>query len=182
LLTWPILDMRIEVVAPDSKWKGQFRREADQIVRALGDIVVAIHHIGSTAIPDIYAKPIIDILLEIDRLGQFDGRASSVLGSLGYEGLGELGISGRRYFRKNNAGGMRTHQVHAFQTGDAHIRRHLAFRDYLVAHAEVARAYSDLKQDLAKRNPEDIEAYMEGKDPFIKEHEAKALAWLGTSQ
>ena len=142
----------------------------------LGGSVAAIHHIGSTSIPGIFAKPTIDILLEAS-----DNRALEIIADgmerLGYEGLGEFGIARRRYFRKNNSSGIRTHQVHAFVRGDPHVTRHLAFRDYLIAHDNVAAAYSILKQRLAAQHPEDMDAYMDGKDPFIKEHEAKALAW-----
>ncbi|HEY7680345.1 MAG TPA: GrpB family protein, partial [Terriglobia bacterium] len=139
-------------------------------------IVVALHHIGSTAIPGIFAKPIIDILLEVDDVKGLDSRTSAMQG-LGYEGLGEFGIPGRRYFRKNNSSGIRTHQVHAFQSGSSEIERHLAFRDYIIAHPQEARRYSELKRALAKQHPEDIESYMDGKDPYIKEHEQKALTW-----
>ena len=93
---------------------------------ALRGVVVALHHIGSTSIPGIFAKPIIDILLEVSDLEKLD-KQSHALVALGYERLGEFGIVGRRYFRKNSASGIRTHHVHAFQTGNAEIERHLAF-------------------------------------------------------
>jgi GrpB-like predicted nucleotidyltransferase (UPF0157 family) len=167
---------RVQVVPHDVAWKGEFQAEADQIVGALGDIVVALHHIGSTAIPGIFAKPIIDILLEAVDLETLD-RQSRALEELAYEALGEFGIVGRRYFRKNNASRIRTHHVHAFQTGNVEIERHLAFRDYMVAHPEEARQYGELKQELATHHPEDIEAYMDGKNAYIKEQQAIALAW-----
>jgi GrpB-like predicted nucleotidyltransferase (UPF0157 family) len=97
--------------------------------------------------------------------------------AIGYEAMGEFGIPGRRYFRRDSAAGVRTHQIHAFAAGSTHIRRHLAFRDYLRAHPAIAEAYSHLKQKLAVAHPDDIYAYMDGKDPFIKEVEQKALAW-----
>jgi GrpB-like predicted nucleotidyltransferase (UPF0157 family) len=102
--------------------------------------------------------------------------------SLGYESLGEFGIPGRRYFRRDNAAGERTHQVHAFQGGSPQIPRHVAFRDFLRAHAEVAQQYSDLKRRLAAAHPTDIEAYMDGKDGFIKEMETRALAWVAAGE
>ena len=131
---------------------------------------------GSTAIPGIHAKPSIDILLEVADLAGLDARAAAMV-ELGYEPKGEFGIPGRRYFRKDSAEGIRTHQVHAFQAGDAGIERHLAFRDYLMAHPAIAKSYTVLKQQLADAHPDDIEAYMDGKDAFIKEHEARAMAW-----
>ena len=168
--------MRIQVVAHDPAWRIEFEAEAKRISRALGDIVVSLHHIGSTAIPGIFAKPIIDILLEVDDIVELDDR-SSAMEELGYEAMGEFGILGRRYFRKNNASGVRTHQVHAFEADSTEVERHLAFRDYMIAHPVEAQTYSELKQKLAQEHPDDIEAYMDGKIPYIKEHEARAIAW-----
>ena len=168
--------MRVRVVAHDPTWKNDFQAEADHIARALGDIVVFLHHIGSTAITGIFAKPIIDILLEVDDIVRLDDK-SSAMEQLGYEAMGEFGIPGRRYFRKDNASGIRTRQVHAFAAGSTEIERHLAFRDYMIAHSVAAQAYGQLKQRLAREHPDDIEAYVDGKDLFIKEHEAKAIVW-----
>ena len=168
--------MRVRVVPHDPAWKQTFEAEADAIGRALGDIVAAVHHIGSTAIPGIPAKPIIDILLEVGDIAKLDARQSA-LEQLGYEGLGEFGIAGRRYFRKDDVAGDRTHQVHAFQSNSPEIARHFAFRDYMITHPGAAQAYGELKQRLAQQHPNDIQAYMDGKDAFIKEHQAKALAW-----
>ena len=168
--------MRVQVVAHDSAWKGDFEAEADQIAYALGDIVVSLHHIGSTAIASIFAKPIIDILLEVDDIARLDNR-TPVMEQLGYEAMGEFGIRGRRYFRKDDASGISTHHVHTFQADSPEIDRYLAFRDYMIAHPEEARKYGALKQRLAREHPDDIETYMAGKDPYIKEHEAKAIAW-----
>lgn len=169
---------RILVVAHDPAWKLKFEFEAENIARVLGRVVAAIHHIGSTAIPGIHAKPIIDILLVVEEIRGLDDRIAA-MERLGYESMGEYGIPGRRYFRKDDASGTRTHQVHAFSSGSPEIARHLAFRDYMIAHPTVAEAYSTLKERLARQHPDDREAYMDGKDPFIKEHEARALAWRG---
>ena len=168
--------MLVRVVPYDSSWSHRFDLERDRVASALGDIVVALHHIGSTAVPGIRAKPIIDILLEVTDQAELD-RRSSRMESLGYEAKGEFGIPGRRYFRRNDAKGIRTHQVHAFAFGSGEALRHLAFRDYLIAHPRIAESYGDLKQQLAAQFPHDIEAYSNGKDGFVKEHEAKALLW-----
>jgi GrpB-like predicted nucleotidyltransferase (UPF0157 family) len=168
--------VKVRVVPPDPGWPAEFAAEAGRVRAALGGMTAAVHHIGSTAVPGLWAKPIIDLLLEVEALEALDARAPALTG-LGYEALGEFGIPGRRYFRKNSAAGVRTHQIHAFARGGAEGERHLAFRDYLIAHPEVARAYGRLKQRLAAAHPDDLEAYMDGKDPFIKEHEAKAVRW-----
>lgn len=171
--------MQVRVVTHDPAWKSEFQTESDRLSDALGDIVQSVYHIGSTAIPTICAKPIIDILLEVDNIVRLDESRSRIV-QLGYEALGEFGIPGRRYFRKDNASGVRTHQVHAFQADSPDIQRHIAFRDYMIAHPVEARRYGELKRKLAREHPDDIEAYMDGKDGFIKEHETKALAWLSS--
>ncbi len=67
--------------------------------------------------------------------------------------------------------------MHAFEAKSPQIERHLAFRDYMIAHPAEAQIYGELKRRLARVNPDDIEAYLDGKDPYIKEHEAKAITW-----
>lgn len=168
--------MRVEVVPPDPTWKEKFETEAQQIARVMGENVVAIHHIGSTAIPGIYAKPIIDFLVEVRDIHQTDAHTAEMT-AIGYEALGEFGLPGRRYFRKNRSPEIRTHNVHTYEVGSSEITRHLAFRDYLIAHPAIAQQYSDLKQQLAQQHPQDIEGYMDGKDAFVKAIERQALVW-----
>jgi GrpB-like predicted nucleotidyltransferase (UPF0157 family) len=168
--------VKIRVLPYDHRWPELFEVEAGGLVRALGNVVVRLHHIGSTAIPSISAKPIIDILMELADLSALDRRTAEFEG-LGYEAMGESGIPGRRYFRRNNASGVRTHQIHAFALGSPEVARHLAFRDYMIAHPDVARLYGDLKQRLAEQYADDTSAYMDGKDAFVKYHEARALEW-----
>jgi GrpB-like predicted nucleotidyltransferase (UPF0157 family) len=171
---------RVVVVPYDPAWPSEFETESKRILRALGDNVLYAHHIGSTAIPGIFAKPIVDILLEVHDLVRLDGQTGA-MEDLGYEAMGEFGIPGRRYFRRRDRSGVRTHHVHAFQRGSAEIERLLAFRDYMIAHPAEAQAYGALKRELARVHAEDRQAYMDGKDGFIKEHEAKALKWWRSS-
>lgn len=91
--------------------------------------------------------------------------------------MGELGIPDRRFFLKNNAAGIRTHHVHIFSSNSAQIDRHLAFRDYMNTHPESTQRYSELKQELAKNCPNDIDGYMDGKNEFIREIDRKAANW-----
>ena len=100
------------------------------------------------------------------------------LEDLGYQVMGEFGIEGRRYFRKG--GNNRTHHIHAFQAGDHHLIRHLAFRDYLIEHETIAKEYGELKLNIAKSSNHDNDKYCDGKDPFIKMHEINALRWYKT--
>jgi GrpB-like predicted nucleotidyltransferase (UPF0157 family) len=168
--------MKIRVVSPDPAWVARYEDEAPRLRAALKGMDVGVHHIGSTSIRGIHAKPIIDILLAVGDLNTLDSHADA-LRALGYEAKGEFGIPARRYFRKDSPAGIRTHQIHAFEQNSPGAHRHLAFRDYMNAHAQAAKAYSVLKQRLAKEFPFDSQAYMDGKDEFIKRHEALALAW-----
>lgn len=169
--------MQVQLDPPSPHWPQAFAAEAHSIHAALAGLAVKLHHIGSTSIRGIVAKPILDMLLVVPDLAALD-RHSAALGSLGYEALGEFGIAGRRYFRKHTPAGLRSHHLHAFAQGSPHVGRHLAFRDYLNAHPAMAQAYGELKRALAARFPDDMQAYVDGKDGFIKEHEAKALAWV----
>jgi GrpB-like predicted nucleotidyltransferase (UPF0157 family) len=162
----------VKVVAHDPTWSDAIDQEAALISEALGDNVLAIHHIGSTAIPGIYAKPVIDILVEVGDLAVLDD-GNAEMEALNYEVMGEFGIPGRRYFRKDNFKGIRTHQIHAFQVGSPQIARHIAFRDYLIAHPDAARAYSELKARVAKET-RTADEYMDGKDAFIREIDIRA--------
>lgn len=170
----------VVVVPYDPGWPREFERASAEVATALGASLLAIHHIGSTSVPGIHAKPVIDMLAVVADLAAVDAR-SEQMQRLGYEVMGEFGIEGRRYFRRDDASGRRTHQVHAFAEGSAHIRRHLAFRDYLRAHPATALEYAELKRNLAAAHPHDIQAYMDGKDGFIKATEARALEWVSSS-
>lgn len=166
----------VEVVPHDPQWQELFAIESRQVREALGANAIAIHHIGSTAIPGIYAKPIIDLLVKVSNLAKVDNRNTSIE-SLGYIAMGEFGIPDRRYFRKDNQAGIRTHHIHIFVSNSEQVKRHLAFRDYIIAHPEDACRYSDLKRRLAKEYPTDIDGYMDGKDSFIKAIDKKAAQW-----
>src|SRR5215213_5709802 len=157
---------KVEVVAHNRQWRAAFETEAKDVAHALGENMVAIHHIGSTAIPNIFAKPIIDLLVEVKDITKVD-KQSAAMEALGYEVMGEYGIPGRRYFRKDNEEGVRTHHIHVFEAGSAQVVRHLSFRDYLIAHPEEAQRYSELKTTLAEEHPRSMDAYMDGKDSFI---------------
>lgn len=166
----------VKVVPHDPAWRTKFEAEARRVNAALGENVVAIHHIGSTSIPGIYAKPVIDMLVEVDDIAEVDARGVE-METIGYEVMGEFGIRGRRYFRKDNDERIRTHQIHVFETGSPQIERHLAFRDYMIAHPHHAQEYSALKHTLADKHADSADAYMDAKDGFIKEMDRRAARW-----
>lgn len=163
------------VVPYSQKWKAMYEKEAEMIAEILGDNCIAVYHIGSTSVPGLAAKPIIDIMPVVKDICKVD-ECEPAFEKIGYEYLGEFGIPGRRYLRKG--GDERTHQIHIFEkSNDKDIDRHLAVRDYLRTHEEAAREYGELKKALAEKFPYDIESYCDGKDEFVKGLERKALAW-----
>ena len=165
--------MKVEVVPYNPKWSFLYEQEADMLRRILSSELVAIYHIGSTSVAGLAAKPIIDIMPVVKCIGKIDV-LNPMFEQAGYECMGEFGIPGRRYFRKG--GDNRTHQVHVFGKGDTfHIKRHLAVREYLRSHPTVCAEYGELKRRLASQYPDDIEAYCNGKETFMRQLEQKAL-------
>lgn len=158
-----------------NSWSQDFAMEAAKIQDALSSILNVLHHIGSTAIPGIYAKPIIDILAEVKSLEAVDERVVQMQ-ALGYESMGEFGIPECRFFRKNDNHGTRKYHIHVFVHQSPHLDRHLAFRDYLMAHPDTAQAYSELKRGLIQTCAGNLEAYIDGKNAFIKNVECEALS------
>ncbi len=157
---------KVEVVPYNPAWPRLFAAEAASLAALLGDELVAIHHIGSTAVPGLAAKPIIDILPVVRAIERIDA-LNDLLLALGYTPKGENGIPGRRFFSKDVEGVRRVH-VHAFAAGHPEIARHLDFVAYLRAHPAAAQAYADLKRDLARRFPNDTVGYTDAKSEFIR--------------
>lgn len=165
----------IEVHPHDPQWEKAFELEAKKIQEALGKNCIAVHHIGSTAIPDLVAKPVIDIMPIVKDLSAVD-RSNAALRHLGYEARGEAGIIFRRYFAKG--GDHRSHHLHVFEHGNDEIDRHLSFKHWLINNPKDSKAYGELKTDLAKKYPHDPIAYCFGKDGFVA-HIAEKTGWRG---
>jgi len=165
------------VFAPtDPTWVDEFAREARAIRSVLSDLAIAVHHIGSTAVDGLIAKPVIDILMVVPGLTALDARGDR-LATLGYEARGEFGIPGRRYFHKTSPLGVRTHQIHSYAEGSDAIQRHLDFRDYLRAHPAALEAYARLKVQLADRFGADVEGYANAKTVFVRDVERVGALW-----
>ncbi|AGC45445.1 hypothetical protein MYSTI_04145 [Myxococcus stipitatus DSM 14675] len=170
--------IRVELSPHDPRWADEARTEALALANALGpDLLRVVHHVGSTAVPGIRAKPILDLLPVVTRLEALDGRRSA-LEALGYEWWGELGLPGRRYCTKTDARtGRRVIQLHCYGEGSAEVVRHLAFRDYLRQHPAVAAAYDQEKARCRSLHPENSHDYSDCKNAWIQSAEAEALAW-----
>ena len=137
---------------------------------------------GSTSVPGLAAKPVLDLQVSVTDLDipELERR----LAPLGYVHVAvpDDALTAEYPFFCRPARGTRTHHIHACRAGGDQEMRHLALRDYLIAHPDEAAAYADLKRDLATRFREDRQAYIDGKDAFVKELEARAVAWADTSR
>lgn len=153
------------------EWADHFSTEAAAVAAALGDTLVAIHHIGSTAVEGLAAKPVIDMLTEVLN---HDSPTAEALIQMGYQSRGENGMPGRRYFTKGAEA--RTHHIHAFISGSPDIRRHLAFRDYLRHSPKVRDEYAAVKRAAQLACQGDIKIYGQLKHDFIACHQQRALA------
>jgi GrpB-like predicted nucleotidyltransferase (UPF0157 family) len=146
-------------------------------IAALGAHVLAVHHIGSTAVPGVIAKPVIDLLAVVDRLEWLDGRRGAVE-ALGYEWRGEYGIAGRRYAVLRGGAGESLAHLHCYEFLSPHIARHLAFRDYLRAHAASRDAYAEVKRRAWDASGGDKSRYAAAKADWVAATEAAALTWF----
>ena len=165
---------KIEVVSYNPDWPRQYLKEIKIVKDVLSREIVKAHHIGSTAVENLAAKPVIDILLEVKDVNRLD-KYNKEMEKLGYTPRGEFGIPDRRFYLKGII--ERTHHIHAFSQDSLEVKRHLAFRDYLIANPIVANEYGKLKLKLAKECNNDISEYLRLKNDFIKFHEKKALEW-----
>lgn len=153
-----------------------YEEESQRILNATGDLLVTIEHIGSTAVPGLAAKPIIDLMAAVRRLTDAE-ECIEPLQTVGYEYVAEYNeiMPERRYFRKGPPE-RRTHHLHIVEfTGDFWTR-HLLFRDYLRAHPKEAQEYCRLKKDLSAKYRTDREGYTEAKASFIESVISKAQA------
>jgi GrpB-like predicted nucleotidyltransferase (UPF0157 family) len=166
----------VELKPHDPEWAAGAERETGRLRTALGNILVRVHHIGSTSIPGLVAKPILDLIpvvRSIDELDQAQGRIEA----LGYEWWGEFGLPGRRYCSlTDKVSGKRLVQLHCYAEGSPEITRHLAFRDYLRARPELVAEYEAVKRRCAEAHPESSHAYGDCKGDWVKRIETEALA------
>ena len=156
---------RVELVEYDAEWPLLYVEAVDKIKSILGENCNEIHHIGSTAIPNICAKPIIDILPVVNDIKKVDS-LNHQFEVLGYVCMGEYGIPGRRFYWKSKE--KRTHHIHLFEKGSSEISRHVEFKNFMISHSDYAKSYSLIKQHLAKVFFDDIENYVDGKASFVQ--------------
>ena len=166
----------VVLASSDPGWPRAARVVADVLSKALGPALVAVHHIGSTAVPGLVAKPVLDLIPVATSLPALD-RSRGKLEKLGFVWWGENGLAGRRYLTRDDpVTGLRTLQLHGYAEGSPQIARHVAFRDYLRAHPELVAEYAALKERCRDAHPDDSHAYSLCKSDWITTIEAEALA------
>jgi GrpB-like predicted nucleotidyltransferase (UPF0157 family) len=171
------LPIAVRLERYDASWPVLADEEITRF-RANAKSVIRVHHIGSTSIPGLAAKPILDLLPVISDMNALH-REQVAIESLGYICHGAFGIEGRCYFTRNDPeSGDRIANIHCFAEGDPHVERHLAFRDYLRSSTQLTKEYELVKQRCAALHPDNSHSYSDCKDAWIKAVEAEALAWF----
>ena len=158
---------RVCVVPYDAAWKTEFLKIKEEILSAIGAHILAVEHVGSTAVEGLSSKPCIDI----DVVIADDAVLTTVvrgLAAIGYIHEGDLGIEGREAFRYSDKPHLFLHHLYVCKECSEELHRHLAFRDFLRTHPEAAKEYGRVKEEAARLYPDDIEKYMEYKAPCIE--------------
>ena len=148
------------------KWKVSFEKEKRHIHKSLGDLIVGVEHVGSTAIPGALAKPVIDIAVVVKSI-KFPYKLIKLLGTLGYEYKKDDDVPGRLFFIKGSEK-RRTHYIHVVKLQGREWKKLILFRNYLLAHNKAIHEYNELKNKLAKQYTLDRKSYTSWKDKFIK--------------
>lgn len=167
---------KISIEEYSREWADGFKALETFFQSYLGEKIMAIHHVGSTSVPGLPAKPIIDMDLVIDSKADFLP-VKEMLEAIGYNHVGDMGIKDREAFRQSSdevplSGDPRNwgkHYVYVCTKDNVALRNHLCFRDYLRSNPEKAAIYAQLKKNLASDHPYDIEAYVQGKSAFVTE-------------
>lgn len=163
----------------DPAWPVRAVQVSARLRAAIGEALITVEHFGSTAVPGLPAKPVLDLMPIVSELTALDRRRPQVE-AIGYAWYGEYGIAGRRFCTLTENGIRRVH-VHCFEDGSPEIHRHLAFRDYMRAHSDRARAYAEEKQRAADLHPDNSTAYNLEKWAWVEHEEARALQWAATT-
>jgi GrpB-like predicted nucleotidyltransferase (UPF0157 family) len=168
-------DPAVRTVEHDDAWARQADEELRRIGEALGPLAVRLEHVGSTAVPGLAAKPILDLQLCV---ASMEPRAGYIgpLQRLGYLFAPDPESPDFHFFGKPPER-PRTHHLHVCEAGSSHEFRHLAVRDFLRQHSDEAARYAALKRELVKRHPQDRLAYIAVKEQYATDLESRAVVW-----
>jgi len=160
--------MRNIIVVPyDTNWINEFERIKNELEHALAGLILTIEHIGSTAVPGLYAKPIIDIDIVIEK--EMLDKVKENLDIIGYCHVGNLGVEGREAFKYEGKFHLMEHHLYVCEKDADELKRHIALRDFLRTNKKYCDKYSDKKIEMAQKYPNDIDNYLDGKQPIIME-------------
>ena len=157
----------VRVLSYDPEWKNEFSRLKAMIVDCVGDLIICVDHVGSTAIEGLASKPIIDIDVVIDSYEIFPAVRDRLL-KIGFEHEGNLGVEGREAFKRTFIDDFMPYHMYVCpKDGKGHLE-HIAFLDYLREHPDALKAYGELKMKLAEQFRTDINSYVKGKYNFVQ--------------
>jgi len=164
----------MNVVAYDPNWPALYNQEKAALEDVLGELMIGIQHFGSTAIPGMSAKPTIDVMVLVQEIKAVDTYDEAMI-QAGYEPRGEAKIPGRRFFRRFEADGENhAAHIHVYEPDNAHVKRELMFRDYLMIDNEAFRQYEHMKLEASERFRFSPKEYTDAKTECITEIMAKA--------
>jgi GrpB-like predicted nucleotidyltransferase (UPF0157 family) len=155
---------RVELKLYDPEWPLMFERIRDHVWPAIQHAAMCLEHVGSTSVPGLRAKPVIDACIVVASPRDIP-HVVKALARIGYVHRGDLGVPDREAFKPPAS--LPKHHLYASHRGSLSLKNHLGLRDYLRANPDVAVAYGDLKASLASRFPDDIDSYIAGKTGFI---------------
>ena len=158
---------KVIVVPYDHTWRAAFEAIRAELTNALGDLIVGIEHVGSTAVEGLSAKPCIDIDLVIEDRSMLDAVIAK-LATIGYHHQGNLGIPDREAFDYRNKPHLHKHHLYVCPRDSVELHRHVTFRDFLRSHPDAVQQYSAAKEAAAQRFPDDIDQYIACKSPCIE--------------
>lgn len=159
---------RVEVVPYDPTWPVRFAEVREHLLGILSGQKVRIEHVGSTSVPDLAAKPVLDVDIALEKAEDFE-EVKSLLEANGYYHMGDLGIIGREAFKYQDKPKLMRHNLYVLSADADELRRHLTFRDWLRSHPEDREAYAQVKMAAAQHFPNDIDAYIDSKSDVILE-------------
>jgi len=157
----------VELQNYNPNWAKEYKKEEKLLKQVLGDRIIEIHHIGSTSIPGLMAKPVIDIIVVLDSLDNIE-EIENLLKDYDYENRGPQGVEDRMFFAKGSEDA-RTHYIHFTTPKSNTYYSQVYFKRYLIEHEDYLKKYCELKQELALKYPEERKKYTAGKNDFIKE-------------
>jgi GrpB-like predicted nucleotidyltransferase (UPF0157 family) len=169
---------RVYLLPHDPAWSALAEQYGAEVASIIGPELVRMEHIGSTSIPGLHAKPVIDLMPIVTSVEAVDA-LQGAFEAAGFCWYGEYGLPGRRYLNRDDPEtGDRLTNVHIYAADNPEVERHLAFRDYLRTHPDVAGEYEAVKLVCAAQHPTDIYGYMDCKDMVCKQIESAAVAWF----